>query len=82
VWFDLSPAQWRARLEVACGSQHHPRSLDNAVRDALTAAPDMLAANQAADARRVGAGHAQPDLSWMRIPTDRGWAPLHRNGAI
>ena len=82
VWFDLTSAQWRAQLEVACRSQHRPRGLDRAVRDALAAAPDMLAANQAAQACRAEASRAQPVLWWVRIPTDRGWAPLRRNGII
>jgi len=82
VWFDLTAAQWQARLQVACRSQYRPRCLDNAVRGALAAAPDMLAANQAAQTCRAGTGRAQPDLSWRRIPPDRGWAPLRRNGAI
>lgn len=74
VWFDLAPAEWQARLESARRSQCRPYSLDRATRDALAAAPAMLAAHQAA--RR------EPDLSRLRIPTGRGWTFLRRNGAI
>jgi hypothetical protein len=82
VWFDLTSTQWRAQLEVACRSQYRPRGLDKAVREALAAAPEMLTANQAVQTSRAEASPAQPDLQRMRIPIDRGWAPLRRNGAI